>query len=216
MARVKRGKLAAIEFASSSATKSPGGKKLSKKKKKPQQQSSPKGKSNAAGGNISPALSEWMEKQEREGGKSTSGDDDEATEDVIAELKSDELPAFTSFEMDDDEEKGGKKSSERRKKQSARKSEEKARSRRIEELVRQVNEGLEGETKDLFGSVLVEPLSALLDMQRTNNNDFNSFRQLTASSATTNYRLAWVGSDDALCHVCTGLHKIALARLQVC
>ena len=28
------------------------------------------------------------------------------------------------------------------------------------------------------------------------------------------YNLAWVGSDDAICHVGTGLHKVPLARLQ--
>ena len=26
--------------------------------------------------------------------------------------------------------------------------------------------------------------------------------------------MAWVGSDDAICHIGTGLHKIALARMQ--
>jgi hypothetical protein len=29
-----------------------------------------------------------------------------------------------------------------------------------------------------------------------------------------NYNLAWVGSDDAICHLGTGLHKVPLARLQ--
>lgn len=28
------------------------------------------------------------------------------------------------------------------------------------------------------------------------------------------YNLAWVGSDDAICHIGTGLHKVPLARLQ--
>jgi len=47
----------------------------------------------------------------------------------------------------------------------------------------------------------------------------------SASSTTTvksffqtkssyDYTLAWVGSDDAICHVGTGLHKVPLARLQ--
>ena len=29
-----------------------------------------------------------------------------------------------------------------------------------------------------------------------------------------NYSLAWVGSDEAICHLGTGLHKVPLARLQ--
>ena len=34
------------------------------------------------------------------------------------------------------------------------------------------------------------------------------------SKDTTSYRLAWVGSDDAICHIGTSLHKVPLARLQ--
>lgn len=30
----------------------------------------------------------------------------------------------------------------------------------------------------------------------------------------SDYNLAWVGSDDAICHLGTGLHKVPLARLQ--
>jgi hypothetical protein len=34
------------------------------------------------------------------------------------------------------------------------------------------------------------------------------------NSSAKDYKLAWVGSDDAICHVGTGLHKVPLARLQ--
>ena len=34
------------------------------------------------------------------------------------------------------------------------------------------------------------------------------------SKDTTSYRLSWVGSDDAICHIGTSLHKVPLARLQ--
>jgi hypothetical protein len=37
---------------------------------------------------------------------------------------------------------------------------------------------------------------------------------LASVTTTTSYRLAWVGSDDAVCHVGTSLHKVPLARLQ--
>lgn len=40
-------------------------------------------------------------------------------------------------------------------------------------------------------------------------------KQLTATtSSTRNYRLAWVGSDAAICHIGTSQHKVPLARLQ--
>jgi hypothetical protein len=37
---------------------------------------------------------------------------------------------------------------------------------------------------------------------------------LASGTTTTSYRLAWVGSDGAVCHVGTSLHKVPLARLQ--
>jgi len=39
-------------------------------------------------------------------------------------------------------------------------------------------------------------------------------RTVTASPATRDYKMAWVGSDEAVCHVGTGLHNVPLARLQ--
>jgi hypothetical protein len=35
-----------------------------------------------------------------------------------------------------------------------------------------------------------------------------------AGNRRYDYRLAWVGSDDAICHIGTGLHKVPLARMQ--
>ncbi|KAL3798928.1 hypothetical protein ACHAW5_001655 [Stephanodiscus triporus] len=37
---------------------------------------------------------------------------------------------------------------------------------------------------------------------------------LSSGKTTSSYRLAWVGSDAAVCHVGTSLHKVPLARLQ--
>lgn len=41
-------------------------------------------------------------------------------------------------------------------------------------------------------------------------------KQLTATTTSNalNYRLAWVGSDAAICHIGTSQHKVPLARLQ--
>lgn len=50
------------------------------------------------------------------------------------------------------------------------------------------------------------------------NSAIAPLRALVAGTSTNsqgyNYRLAWVGSDDAICHVGTSLHKVPLARLQ--
>ena len=51
--------------------------------------------------------------------------------------------------------------------------------------------------------------------QLTNNQKKNNQKSKSSSSSSSNdYTLAWVGSDDAICHVGTGLHKVPLARLQ--
>jgi len=43
----------------------------------------------------------------------------------------------------------------------------------------------------------------------------SALRQLVANrNQRYDYRLAWVGSDDAITHLGTGLHKVPLARLQ--
>jgi hypothetical protein len=42
----------------------------------------------------------------------------------------------------------------------------------------------------------------------------DNLRQLAVGSASRDYRLAWVGSDDAVTYLGTGLHKVPLARLQ--
>ncbi len=41
-----------------------------------------------------------------------------------------------------------------------------------------------------------------------------SLKQLFSNKQSYDYNLAWVGSDDAICHLGTGLHKVPLARLQ--
>lgn len=56
---------------------------------------------------------------------------------------------------------------------------------------------------DLLGRV-----RQVLDMPSGN------LKQLSASANRQDFRLAWVGSDEAICHVGTGLHKVPLARLQ--
>jgi len=53
--------------------------------------------------------------------------------------------------------------------------------------------------------------------KRRNNNIINAINNndnSSLSSQATNYRLAWVGGDGAICHVGTGLHRVPLARLQ--
>ena len=48
----------------------------------------------------------------------------------------------------------------------------------------------------------------------SNDDELMSLKQLFTSKQSYDYNLAWVGSDDAICHLGTGLHKVPLARLQ--
>jgi hypothetical protein len=56
---------------------------------------------------------------------------------------------------------------------------------------------------------ILRPLQRLVELQSTIN-----FRQLALTKSRRDFRLAWVGSDEAVCHIGTGLHKVPLARLQ--
>ena len=78
---------------------------------------------------------------------------------------------------------------------------------------------------------LISKITSLVDLRTsfTNNNQvlLPTLKSITStkpsftssSSADDNdkqpsYRLAWVGSDKAICHIGTSLHKVPLARLQ--
>lgn len=70
---------------------------------------------------------------------------------------------------------------------------------------------------------LVSRIAMLVDLHASSSNDLVLLPTLKSilSSRPDNkekkrpaYRLAWVGSDAAICHVGTSLHKVPLARLQ--
>ena len=152
-------------------------------------------KSGAASGsdaNISPALAAYL---------ATQTDDDNAT--TTAAPIGDVTPAVV--ETPQNKKKGGRKLKAGRVKQSARQAAEEANNELVEAWTKDFKELLEGKPSldDLLGRV-----REVVDMPSSN------FKQLSASADRLDFRLAWVGSDDAICHVGTGLHKVPLARLQ--
>lgn len=150
-------------------------------------------------GEISPALAAWMEKQGH------GGEDDAAVVAADEDVEEDAASTFTSFQ--DRDSKSETSSQKKSKKRSPRKALEEERSSKVQQLVKEFQGALESSEKDVFSAV--EPsLRSLLRLQSTN------FRQITNAARSTDYRLAWVGSDDALCSICTGLHKVPLARMQ--
>lgn len=199
--KVKRGKLGreVDQEAASSRTKISS----SSTKKKTSSASSSGGNAN-----ISPALAEWMAQQED---TSSQNADIESTADTLDSLlaEEDEEESASTYTKFDKGKKNKKSATTTRIKQSARKAAEDARDERVEQIVKLLQEKLEEKSK---GSSSIEeiltPIRELLELPTMN------FKQLTAGAQRQDFRLAWVGSDDAICHVGTGLHKVPLARLQ--
>lgn len=141
---------------------------------------------------------------------------------------------YTAFEpeddVDDEESIGGKKKQKRggnkRDKQSTRKAAEDARDEQVEQFVAQIKDMFDDDgdkdddddkkkkkksqpsNKSPSIDDILSPIRQLLELPTAN------LKQLTAGAKRQDFRLAWVGSDDAICHVGTGLHKVPLARLQ--
>lgn len=57
---------------------------------------------------------------------------------------------------------------------------------------------------------VLNKLQLLID----NPNPNTGLKGLTAGQKLRDYRMVWAGSDDAICHLGTGLHNVPLARLE--
>jgi vacuolar-type H+-ATPase subunit H len=169
----------------------------------------------AAAGGISPLLAQWAADKT----PAKSGDDEEGNEAVLLP------PPPTRDALD----------SSRRQRQSQRKELEKERDEVVQQTVESIEAMLSDDDDDADGDnnsndnkkkkkepfkveALLARIRELLELTSSSavgsSSNNNNLRQLSAGSGTTDYRLAWVGSDEAMCHLGTGLHKVTLARLQ--
>lgn len=91
----------------------------------------------------------------------------------------------------------------------------------MDELLEQITEMLS--TTNCNVSELVASIASLVDLNSSFSKDqvllptlksISNTRPTTKEENQPSYRLAWVGSDNAICHVGTSLHKVPLARLQ--
>jgi hypothetical protein len=158
-----------------------------------------------ADGNISPALTEWMATQKDKPKDETKQDDATTPEDDDDAYA---VASYETFDSDDSEAEPTSKSKSknaRRVKQSVRQEQDEERAGKIDQAIDVLEEALE-EAGNLPG--ILSAVQGLLTLPS------GSLRMLLATQRRHNYRLAWVGSDDAVCHVGTGLHKVPLARLQ--
>lgn len=77
----------------------------------------------------------------------------------------------------------------------------------------QVNSIL-GKIKELISSTNLNVDDLLRYIQQLINEGSQSSLKALLSKEAGDYSLSWVGSDEAICHIGTGLHKVPLARLQ--
>jgi hypothetical protein len=136
---------------------------------------------------ISPALAQWA----AAGGESAQ---------ISPEQGVGLMNSATEFVPFPQERKG------RRTKQSEKVEQDKLKSAAVQQILDDLEEALgqKGSGVDL----ILGQIRKLMNQPSTN------LRIMTAGKDQNIYRLAWVGSDDAICHIGTGLHKVPLARLQ--
>jgi hypothetical protein len=201
----KRGGLGSLVDAEDLPTKKSraGLKKRSKRKSASASAAAPKKKAAPASSTtISPSLQEWISKQD---GDVEAEDHDDGGEETAASAAT----SAATFEPFQEE-----KSKKRPAKKSSKKAQEEEQKTLILNLVEQLEEVLtestENNKKQTDIQDILGPIRQLMQVPNANTN----LRQLIAGNKRVDYRLAWVGSDDAICHVGTGLHTVPLARLQ--
>jgi hypothetical protein len=176
-------------------------KQRSKRKLGPKSTTTTKKKKAEPAAAISPALAEWMASQE-DGSETVAVepvDDANNDDDDVADATA---VAFQTFEK---EEIKAAPANNRRVKQSERKEIDAKRAALVRDGVDALEAALE-KAGNLDG--ILSAVKSLLRLPSDN------LRLLLSGKRRFDYRLAWVGGDDAICHVGTGLHKVPLARLQ--
>mmetsp|Transcript_44285 Transcript_44285/g.106687 ORF Transcript_44285/g.106687 Transcript_44285/m.106687 type:complete len:365 (+) Transcript_44285:252-1346(+) len=103
------------------------------------------------------------------------------------------------------------KKSDRREQQSIRKEQDEKRNAMVEAAIKTLEEALE-ENGNLDG--ILSAVRGLVQLGDASSAGNASLKTLLSAKTRSDYRLAWVGGDDAVCHLGTGLHKVPLARLQ--
>ncbi|KAL3761163.1 hypothetical protein ACHAWU_000258 [Discostella pseudostelligera] len=87
----------------------------------------------------------------------------------------------------------------------------------VANIVSLVNLGSQSSSSKNNDRILLPTLKALLSSKATTRNNSRkqpSQQQQQQQQRPPSYRLAWAGSDNAICHIGTSLHKVPLARLQ--
>jgi hypothetical protein len=191
---------------------------MTKREKQKLGSSKMKKKNNASSSvTISPLLAEWAKDDDN----SSSASSKESTTATTVSTAT----TFTPF--DDDNETTDKKK-RKANKRAQRAALTAVQTQQIDTLLEQINDMLQ--TTNLDRVELVSLIKSLVTIgsssSSSNNNDqvlLPTLKSIVSTRPSTkdgetkklpSYRLAWVGSDTAICHIGTSLHKVPLARLQ--
>merc|ERR1719215_1445304 len=92
-----------------------------------------------------------------------------------------------------------------------RRAEDEAMVKRAKEAITELEDLFQEKQRDMSG--ILARLRMLCTDFGTNSSS-NNIRSITSRQEFLDYKMVWAGSDAAVCHVGTGLHKVPLARLQ--
>lgn len=189
---MKRGGLGSIDSDESSGATKVGPRRSTKQQRRAGSSRKKKGGSSksktAPSGGVSSAMSQDLAKF-----LELSGEDGDSANDQTKKAR-----------------RSAKTKSDRRQKQSDKKVIDEARNARIDVVLDDLKEVLGERTGDVRDILPI--VEKLLNIPSDNVN--TDMRRLLSAKRRSDYRLAWVGSDDALSHIGTGLHKVPLARMQ--
>ena len=115
--------------------------------------------------------------------------------------------------------KNKKSTNTRRERQAQRNTQKRRIQNQIQTITQNLEELLEAESNRNIEEILknIRALSNVYgDSDSTNENEvYTNMKMASAGIKRRDYRMIWAGSDEAICHLGTGLHKVPLARLQV-
>ena len=197
---IKRGALKDITPGTVTKTSS---KKKNKGKKGGSPSSSSSSSSSSAGVGVSSKLSQWA-------ADAGNGEDIPVAPATVAE----------TTKAKNSQTKGVEKPKDRKVRQAERRAEEGERQRLVENTVDDLLDIFDpldekGQSKkqrkvEFDMTTVLEKIQLLID----NPNPNTGLKGLTAGQKLRDYRMVWAGSDDAICHLGTGLHNVPLARLE--
>ena len=185
---------------------------ISNKQKQKLGNSKSKRDKNAGGetASISPLLAEWAKEDDGDVTTTTTT----TTTTTKSATSSDVFVPFDETTTDNTK----KRKSNKKAKQTARAALSSAQVAQMDELIDGINDMIQTTNCDV--DELVSNIASLVDVgssfESNNRVLLPTLKSIVSSrqEKQPSYRLAWVGSDDAICHIGTSLHKLPLARLQ--